>query len=464
MPQTYKDVSDILQANREIDAARIRRQVRTSRKELMLPGHGIDITDTAQVVFNKLLQTDEFFLRDGKVFTVNLKCGMKEFRLVSPQEFRSILERYFNIKRKSLRGTGRAVCTGEDALGIMVNDERYQLPYVSRLLQCPVIDITGKICSKGYHAQINEGTYITDGESKEVQSLSAAVDDLSKLLNGYRFTTPADKTRALAMMITPALIQGGLIDGLIPACVSEADQIGAGKTLWQTVLAAIYNDCPVVLTQQRGGVGSMDESIGSGLITGRAFIQLDNLRYKLDSTVLETLLTSPNHSLSVRVPHRGLLTVSTKGLSIYITSNGVQTTDDQADRSCFVRILKQPDGYRFEEYPEGGILKHVRANQGHYLGCIHRILQEWIAKGKPTTNEARHRFAEWAQSVDWIMRHIFRRTDLMEGHVAAQQRTANPFMNKLRDIALCVKRLSNAGGITENLLSHRVSRRQRDQD
>jgi putative DNA primase/helicase len=224
----------------------------------------------------------------------------------------------------------------------MVNDERYQLPYVSRLLQCPVIDGEGKICSKGYHPQINEGTYITDGESEQVESLQTAIDHLCNLVKGYRFTTPADKTRALAMMITPALIQGGLIDGLIPAGVSEADLIGSGKTLWQTVLAAIYNDSPVVITQQRGGVGSMDESICSGLLTGRAFVQLDNLRYKLDSTVLETLLTSPNHSLSVRVPHRGLLTVSTKGLSIYITSNGVQTTDDQADRSCFVRILKQP--------------------------------------------------------------------------------------------------------------------------
>jgi hypothetical protein len=62
-------------------------------------------------------------------------------------------------------------------------------------------------------------------------------------------------------MITSALIQGGLIDGLIPAGVSEADLIGAGKTLWQTVLAAVYNDSPVVIAQQRGGVGSMDESI-----------------------------------------------------------------------------------------------------------------------------------------------------------------------------------------------------------
>jgi hypothetical protein len=87
----------------------------------------------------------------------------------------------------------------------------------------------------------------------------------------------------------------------------------------------------------------------------------------------------------------------------------------------------------------------VRANQGHYLGCIHRILQEWIARGKPTTNEARHRFTEWAQTVDWIMGNLFERTDLMEGHIAAQQRTANPFMNKLRNIALVVKRLNMLG-------------------
>jgi hypothetical protein len=159
----------------------------------MLPRHGIDITDTAQAVFSKLLETEEFFLRDGKIFTVNLKCGTKELRLVTPQEFRSILERYFNIKRKGVRSTGRAVCTGEDALGIMVNDERYQLPYVSRLLQCPVIDTTGKICSKGYHPQINEGTYITDGESANVESLQTAVEDLSKLVKGYSSRHPPTK-------------------------------------------------------------------------------------------------------------------------------------------------------------------------------------------------------------------------------------------------------------------------------
>jgi len=167
MPEKYKDLDEILRANKGMGAEEIRKRVRPNRKELMLPGHGIDITDTAQAVFSKLLETEEFFLRDGKIFTVNLQCGTKELRQVSAQEFRSILERYFNIKRKGVRSTGRAVCTGEDALGIMVNDERYQLPYVSRLLQCPVIDTTGKICSKGYHPQINEGTYITDGGTKK---------------------------------------------------------------------------------------------------------------------------------------------------------------------------------------------------------------------------------------------------------------------------------------------------------
>jgi hypothetical protein len=143
----YKDIDEVLRAAKGMSAADIKKKVRPNRQELPLPGHGIDITDTAQAVFSKLLATDEFFLRDGNIFTVNLKYGTKEFRLVKPQEFRSILERYFSLKRQSKRGTGRAICTGEDALGIMVNDERYKLPYVPRLLQCPVIDEAGKICS-----------------------------------------------------------------------------------------------------------------------------------------------------------------------------------------------------------------------------------------------------------------------------------------------------------------------------
>ena len=147
MRPPYKDIDEALRANMAMCAEDIKKKVRANRRELLLPGHGIDITDTAQAVFSKLLDTDEFFLRDGLIFTVNLKYGIKELRLVTPQEFRSILERYFNLKRKGKKGTGRAICTGEDAQGIMVNDERYQLPYVSRLLQCPVIDGAGKIRS-----------------------------------------------------------------------------------------------------------------------------------------------------------------------------------------------------------------------------------------------------------------------------------------------------------------------------
>jgi hypothetical protein len=83
MATKYKDVSESLRANKGMGAEEIKRQVRPNRKELMLPGHGIDITDTAQAVFSKLLETEEFFLRDGKIFTVNLKCGTKELRQVA---------------------------------------------------------------------------------------------------------------------------------------------------------------------------------------------------------------------------------------------------------------------------------------------------------------------------------------------------------------------------------------------
>jgi hypothetical protein len=65
MRPPYKDIDEALRANMAMCAEGIKKKVRANRRELLLPGHGIDITDTAQAVFSKLLDTDEFFLRDG---------------------------------------------------------------------------------------------------------------------------------------------------------------------------------------------------------------------------------------------------------------------------------------------------------------------------------------------------------------------------------------------------------------
>jgi hypothetical protein len=74
---------------------------------------------------------------------------------------------------------------------------------------------------------------------------------------------------------------------------------------------------------------------------------------------LESFMTGDG-PFPCRVPHRSQISVPRENYFIYLTSNGVDTTPDFANRSNLIRIKKKPDGFQFRKYPEGDLLEHVR--------------------------------------------------------------------------------------------------------
>ena len=73
------------------------------------------------------------------------------------------------------------------------------------------------------------------------------------------------------------------------------------------------------------------------------------------------------------------------------------------------------------------------------------IVREWHRQGKPRTNDTRHDFRAWAQTLDWIVQNLLKATPLMEGHRETQQRMTNPALNWLREVALIVIREKRSG-------------------
>jgi hypothetical protein len=124
---------------------------------------------------------------------------------------------------------------------------------------------------------------------------------------------------------------------------------------------------------------------------------------------------------------------------LQLTSNGIETTRDLANRASICRIRKHPEGYQFKGYPEGDLLTHVRANQPYYLGCVFEVIKEWHSQGKPKVQECHHDFREWAMTLDWIVQELFDAAPLLDGHRTAQERASNPALNWLRSVALAVK-------------------------
>jgi len=145
------------------------------------------------------------------------------------------------------------------------------------------------------------------------------------------------------------------------------------------------------------------------------------------------------------VPFKGSIEVRPEEFIIFLSSNGVETTRDFANRSSIIRIRKKPTGHPFRKYPEGDMLNHVKINQPYYLGCVFSVIRAWHAAGKPRTTEARHDFRDWVQILDWIVQELFKMSPLMDGHREAQDRVSNPDLVFLRAVAVAYGRTECLG-------------------
>ena len=414
---------------------------------IILPSANIQIIDTAKTVFSTIAQHHTLFIRGRQVVEIVKKGSITlGLSILTPAAVRTRFEEFCkfyayrrNEKEYVLKSSKMSI---DDARSLLESKEaiKYLHP-INGIINCPILINDGdniRVIKPGYDEL--SGLLITGGAIPEDVELHTAVESLKKIYSEYDFQTPSDKSRALAAFITPALKIGGFLKGNIPSEVGEADLSQSGKTYRLKLVAAIYNELPNIIAKQEGGVGSIDEKFSACLEKGRPFIIFDNLRGRFNSQFLEAFLTAESN-FTVRIPHKGNLEIDPSRFFVYMSSNGLQTTIDLANRCSFVRIKKKPESYNFTPYKEGDLLEHVRANQQFYLGCVFSIIKEWHRSGMPKTNGTSHDFRDWAQSLDWIVRNILNEASLLSGHREAQVRVSHLGLNFLRQICIAVENI-----------------------
>lgn len=415
-----------------------------------VPRGGVSHTQSAEKIFRVIGEARRLFYRtagSGSGVVVEVDGGA--IRPVTAERFASLVEKFGHrvAAPEKERETGRiawrtATYSANHARVALESDDARALPQIRQISAVPVITPEGETLGPGWHA-FGGGLYVTgEGGVGEVP-FSVAVQSLVDLLADFDFSTPADKARAVAGKISPALRAGRWIEDDFPLDVAEADASQSGKTYRQKIAAALYGCRPSAITANRGGVGSLDEAVAAKLIEGRPFIVLDNIRGKIDSPLIETAIRG-----SGAVHARALRTSATVDCSAFtwqLSTNGAELTVDLANRSIITRIRKRPEGYRFRDYPEGDLLRHVEAKQAFYLGCVFAVLREWLARGRPTTSEARHDFKAWVRALDWIVQELFGLPPLLDGHREEQRRMASPELQTLRAIAIVIEAEGRTG-------------------
>lgn len=420
---------------------------------VLLPSDYLPFRDAASDIFSRFAERLEFFIRAGGSVVVEMtqRGGTQELVAVRPDAFRSRIEglgpTYRHYRDKGKIRLGLARCSTDSASALLATKEAAELlPPIRAIVNAPVLtegDGQPIVLGPGYNREAG-GVLVLGNKTPETVELAEAVTALRNLLRDFDFVSPGDEARAIAALVTPALVIGGFLDDPAAIDIAEADKSQAGKGYRQKIVRAIYAEHAYVIAQRNGGVGSVDESLSAALLSGRPFVSLDNVRGRLDSQFLEMAVTW-HGIVNVRVPHRGEVPVDARGVLFQITSNGIETTPDLANRASIVRIRKRPANYEFHPWAEGEIIAHVTARQTFYLGCVHAVVRAWLAAGRPRIENSGHDLRAWAGTLDWIVQKLFSTSPLMQGHRAVQERVADRALIWLRAVALSAIQTGRAG-------------------
>jgi len=426
-----------------VDAAAAQHGDVDEKPKVMLPGGNVKIMDTAEALFTIVANSGKWFYRGGHVVIINqAKSDLQPvLEILKPAKARSEFEAYADFYKRTPNGIKADILSEDMAKAIIECSVAKQiLPNVKGLINCPIMVLQDKklhITPLG-HDVVTE-YYVTGNPVHEAATVERAVGTILGMLRDFDFQTEGDRSRAIASVMTPMLKMGGIISGGVPVEIIEANDSQTGKGYFVLLRCAVYGEKPLYVAARKGGVGSLDESFASALVKGRPFILLDNYRGNLDSQYMESFATAHGH-FSVRVPFSGEVYVDPSESFMAVTSNGMQTTKDFANRAVFIRLKKQ---YRkvFRMFKGQDMLTLVRGDaQPMLLGAVVKIIRHWFDQGMQRTDETGHTFRDWVQINDWIVQNIFHGAPLLEGHDEAQQRLADPSLTFARLLAVTIER------------------------
>jgi hypothetical protein len=253
-----------------------------SLPKVRLPGGRVSVTDTADEL-GKLLGATGGHFRRGRSLTILRRDdnSVPTLELVRTAQFISVIEAVCQPVKPARNGDlwERTTLGRQTAEAILSADALADnLPPIKAITRCPILLERGGSLVQVTGYDRASGIYANDQEAPEM-SLSEAKAILAAPLADFLFATPSDRSRALAAILTPAMVFGGLLPGRAPATVVEADESQTGKGFLVRIIAAIYGDTPATIADGKGGVGSIGEKFDAKVLEGRAFVSWDNIKF-----------------------------------------------------------------------------------------------------------------------------------------------------------------------------------------
>lgn len=373
--------------------------------EMGLDRHALDIVREAWTHALVLEGRDGVYERAGLL--VRIGGDPPHLEVVSPDAMLAVLVWAADWSRETRGKKGSqwsAVPPPEFVARVMRSRPHPEVRSIDAVLRVPVVDQEGEVVQQpGYHAGARcwyepTGPCELVPESPTREQALEALEDLAEPLSDYAWETQADRAAALAMLLSPAVRR--LSGSAVPLFVVDAPEKGSGKSKLGAVVAHLAGvGRAAVLTYKSDRSGEeTQKQITALLLDGAPVIVLDNVKGKVDSGELESVLTADTWSGRILGESR---MAHLPQQSIWIlTSNNASLSEDLARRSVRVRIntrceqpwLRRPEAFRHPDLVEWVGENHLRLARAAAL-----VARAWVVAGRPqSTAPVLGSFERWS--------------------------------------------------------------------
>lgn len=285
-------------------------------------------------------------------------------------------------------------------------------PPLKGVVKCPYFTAAGKlVTAKGYDAdsqlwyEPEAGFTLPEVPTKpaEAQLAEARRWIVSELLHDFPFQTEADRTNAVAYLLTPFVRE--LIGGCIPMGLCEAAVAGTGKGLLANAIAIPSTGSTLETIPQRDSEEEWRKVFTAKLIESPTFVMLDNLTGMLKAPSLEALLTTGKWTDRVLGETR---MVRLKPRSVWLaTGNNLQLGGDLPRRVVWMRLdakMERPEERKPTEFKHPDLVRWAITNRPRLVWSALVLVQNWIARGRVPGTEVMGSYESWTGTLGGILR------------------------------------------------------------
>jgi len=264
------------------------------------------------------------------------------------------------------------------------------LPVLTRIVEAPVFAPDGTVQTEpGYHSASQ--TYYAPAAGFEVRALTVcpSADEVSlarellvtELLGDFPFVSDAERSHAVALLLLPFV--RALISGATPLHLVEKPSPGTGASLLCDALTFPSTGHTIAAMTEGRDEDEWRKRITAKLRNGGAVVLIDNLRRRLDSAAVSSVITATvwedrllGVSETVRIPVR---------CAWVATGNNPTLSSELTRRTVRIRLdAKRDRPWLRSGFRHADLRGWAAENRGELVWAALTLGQAWLAAGRPT--------------------------------------------------------------------------------